>query len=384
MLAPPAPAADLDRRFYAFAIDRAVAWGVDAAAAVVIVQLLGPDQVWAAVASIIGVVLLVGLAFAVVLGLTGTSPGNLTAAIKVVREGSNNHPIGVPAALLRGLVLGVAALPTLGLGVATLAWTAAMDPAGRRRGWHDHLVGSAVVDVRPVAADEPEPEAGPRGIVNLTALRLVPAPPTPVTTAVPVRRPTTPPPSGPPMAPPTPPPTPPPTTPPAVVPAAEPAARHAAPDPVPDPAPARQQLGYPLLPEPHPDDQPVAPAGAHAARTEPGPQAPPRWRIGFDTGESFVVEGLVLVGRRPEPRDAEQVRHLVPLPSEDMSLSKTHAQLQVADDGVLVVMDRGSTNGSILIRHGVPRGLSSGKAATLVDGDRVRFGDREMTVDREA
>src|SRR6478609_8372229 len=130
----------------------------------------------------------------------------------------------------------------------------------------------------------------------------------------------------------------------------------------PPPAPPRQQLGYPLVPEP--------------------PAEAPVWRVTFDSGEAFVVEGLALVGRRPEARIGEDVRHLVPLRSEDMSLSKTHAQFDVAADGVLVVMDRGSTNGSILVRHGVPRGLAADKPATLVDGDLVRFGDREMTVAR--
>jgi pSer/pThr/pTyr-binding forkhead associated (FHA) protein len=46
-------------------------------------------------------------------------------------------------------------------------------------------------------------------------------------------------------------------------------------------------------------------------------------------------------------------------------------------------MDRGSTNGSILIRRGVSRELSAGRPATLLDGDRVLFGDREMRVARE-
>ena len=78
------------------------------------------------------------------------------------------------------------------------------------------------------------------------------------------------------------------------------------------------------------------------------------------------------------------MRHLVPLRSGDMSLSKTHAQFQVAPDGVLVVMDRGSTNGSILVRQGVTRELAAGRPATLLDGDRVRFGDRQMSVAREA
>ena len=77
-------------------------------------------------------------------------------------------------------------------------------------------------------------------------------------------------------------------------------------------------------------------------------------------------------------------------PSYDDPMSQTRietdsmGQVEVAADGALVVMDRGSTNGSFLVRQGVPRGLPAGKAATLVDGDHVRFGDREVTVVRDA
>ena len=90
------------------------------------------------------------------------------------------------------------------------------------------------------------------------------------------------------------------------------------------------------------------------------------------------------MGRRPEPRPGEAVGHLVALPSDDMSLSKTHAQFQVAGDGILVVTDRGSTNGSVLVRSGVARELPAGRATTLLPGDVVRFGDRQMTVARES
>jgi hypothetical protein len=120
--------------------------------------------------------------------------------------------------------------------------------------------------------------------------------------------------------------------------------------------------------------------------SQPGPLVPdaptPRWRVSFDTGEAFVVEGLALVGRRPEARAGEPARHLVPLRSSDMSLSKTHAQFQVTPAGTLVVMDRGSTNGSVVMRQGVPKPLTAGRPMTLLAGDTVRFGDREMTVDR--
>ena len=119
---------------------------------------------------------------------------------------------------------------------------------------------------------------------------------------------------------------------------------------------------------------------ARAAATRAAPSA--RWKVSFDTGETFEVAGLALVGRRPEARAGEEVAHLVPLRSSDMSLSKTHAQFQVVPDGALVVMDRGSTNGSVLLRQGVAKPLTAGRPATLVDGDVVRFGDREMRVEK--
>lgn len=111
-------------------------------------------------------------------------------------------------------------------------------------------------------------------------------------------------------------------------------------------------------------------------------RSPARWRLTLDTGESVVVEGLALLGRAPAPRPGEEVRHLLPLASRDMSISKTHAALDVVD-GVLVVTDRGSTNGSVLLRQGVSRDLADGRPTTLLDGDRVRLGDRELAVSRE-
>jgi pSer/pThr/pTyr-binding forkhead associated (FHA) protein len=67
-----------------------------------------------------------------------------------------------------------------------------------------------------------------------------------------------------------------------------------------------------------------------------------------------------------------------------MSVSKTHAQFGPATDGALVVMDRGSTNGSVLVRQGVTRPLPPGKPTTLVEGDIISFGDRQMSIRREA
>ena len=96
-----------------------------------------------------------------------------------------------------------------------------------------------------------------------------------------------------------------------------------------------------------------------------------------------MLDGLVLLGRNPEGRPGEPVRHLLPLQSSDMSVSKTHLQVHLAPDGTLVVVDRGSTNGSFLLRQGVSRDLTSGRAVTLLPGDRIRLGDRELTVTKE-
>lgn len=344
---PPAtvshPAAELDRRFYAFVLDRLVGYGLIAVVGYLAWRLLlGEGRTAAGVAVVVAGVLLVSLVHAILLGVAGVSPGKAMTGLRVV--GLDGRPLGVPLALLRVLLLGFLTLPTAGIGIATLAWTAVTSPDGRRRGVHDQLTRAVVVDVRPVPEVVEATDARPRQIVNLTALRLMPAPPTAppsptATVAVPTgpTGPTGPPPSAPPRA------------------------------------------AGPTLP---PGPPPTAPPTAPLSRPAPA-QTVRAWRVSFDTGESFVVEGLALVGRRPEPRGDEPVRHVVPLASSDMSVSKTHAQFQVVPDGALVVMDRGSTNGSLLVRQGVSRPLTAGRPATLLDGDTVRFGDRSMTVTRE-
>ena len=334
------PVAGLDRRFYAFMLDRLIAWTLVAAACWAAYELFWrDDQTWAGIALVAGVVVAVWVAFAVALGVVGTTPGKAAVGVRAVHVGTGT-PIGFGRALLRGLVLGVATLPTFGIGLATLAWTAVADPTRRRRGWHDHVARSIVVDLRPEPSAPEEADSGPRHVVNLTAMRLVPAPPQPATPAAPRRAPRTPAVETPPPAPASPPPA-----------------------PVGAPGSHRTVRRSPV----------VTPTGVPAG-----------WVLAFDTGERVPVDGLVLVGRRPSARPGEAVRHLVALPSQDMSLSKTHAQVGVAGDGALVVMDRGSTNGSVLTRQGVSRPLSGGKPTTLLEGDLVRFGDRSMEVSRQA
>jgi uncharacterized RDD family membrane protein YckC len=378
------PIAQLERRFVAFAVDRLLAWGLLAAVGVGTAALVS-DDVWTVVGAVAGAMVLVWLVLAIVLGVSGTSPGKAMTGLRVVHHGTGT-PIGVGPALLRSFVLGVSGLPTFGIGVATLAWTAVEDRGRQRRGWHDHLAHTVVVDVRPVAeVADTGVDDGPRHIVNLTAMRLVPAPPveavkTPERSEHSVRRQPLPAEV---------------TTPPAAVQAALQAPPHQAP-PMPPPArPHPQQPSQQPSPQPSPpwpqQPSPAAPPPQwqqppqrqHPAPTRTPGAAPPRWRVHFDNGESFVIAGLALVGRRPEARSGENVAHLIPLASADMSVSKTHAQFGPASDGTIVVMDRGSTNGTVLVRQGVSRQLAPGKPAALVDGDKVVYGDREMTISRE-
>lgn len=321
------PVAGLDRRFYAFVLDRLLTAVVYAGAGFAVWRLaFEADRPWLGATVLVLTVLGVTAGSAVFQGLTGTTPGKAALGLRTV-DVETGLPVGVWPGLVRGVVLGVAGVPTFGLGLAALALTALGDPERRRRGWHDRLTAAMVVDVRPAPPERvPEPALW-QPVVNLTAARLVPGP-----TAGPALR-----------------------------------------------EPTAEAVGAA-------SSTPAVPPGG-ASRGEQTvvrrPEMTARWRLVFDTGEQVVVEGPGLVGRGPAPHDGEQVRHLVPLRSRDMSLSKTHAQFHLADDA-LVVMDRGSTNGTVLIRQGVSRELSEGRPATLLDGDRVRFGDREMTVRRDA
>jgi len=352
---PPGPAvlpatavrpADLERRLHAYALDRVAGWGLPLGLAAALV--VGEAATWLVVLAplLLGAVLVV--LGAALLSSRGATPGMALLGLRVETPGG---ALTLSAAVRRQAVLALAGLPTFGLGLATLAWTAAADVSGRRRGWHDELVGAVVVDARPVPAAVVGPER-PQPIVNLTAMRLVPPEPTPAGVAPDV--PVTPTPADPLHA------TPLPATP-----------LPATPEP-PAPAPGRRRAAAPAAtraPEPVPPRR--------AARPET------RWRATADTGETVLVRGLTLLGRGPQPREGESAADLVALPSTDMSVSKTHAQLQLSDDGSLVVMDRGSTNGSVLIRQGVPRHLSAGRPVTLLDGDVLHLGDRVLEISGE-
>lgn len=166
------------------------------------------------------------------------------------------------------------------------------------------------------------------------------------------------------------------------------AAPAVAPPPGTDPAgPARTAAGPPLSPS-APEVRAAAPTVAGAAADAPatppagsgGTPAPlRRVRLVFDTGEAFPVVGRGLVGRHPSAASRD-VRHVVQVSDPARSVSKTHLEFGV-EDGRLWVVDRGSTNGSVLLRpDGTRRRLVPGVRTVVAVGAVVEFGDRRFEV----
>lgn len=294
-MAAPFPPADLEQRFRALVVDRVLGLGLLGLGCWPAARAWQAGRPATAFLLVAVVALVVWLMAALLEAATGATPGKALVRVRTLQPDSR-RPGGLGRGLARAAVLGAAGWPTAGIGLALLGWSAATDPSGRRRGWHDLVGGVVVVDVRPRPPEE-GPAAEP--LVNLSALGL------------------------------------------------------------------------------------AAPGTADTVvRARPsGPRRDWSWTLEAN-GRTHEVGAAVLVGRDPRPRPGEPVVEVLVL--ADASVSRTHARVQVARDGALVVVDRGSTNGSALVRGHAVRRLAPGRATTLVDGDRLRLGDTELTVRRRA
>ncbi len=113
------------------------------------------------------------------------------------------------------------------------------------------------------------------------------------------------------------------------------------------------------------------------------PDAPPHpvaVELTLDSGEIVAVAGGgVVLGRAPAtgPDDVEVAP--VPVVDPTRSISKTHWAL-LRRDGVVVAVERGSTNGSVLVRGGSEQPLEPGHPIEVRHGDTIRFGDRHAVV----
>ena len=153
------------------------------------------------------------------------------------------------------------------------------------------------------------------------------------------------------------------------------------------PAPTRTRRGRaPSLDDLLPD-VPEAPRGTvdpeleHTRLREPGPgrAGTTGLRLLFDTGEQVDVTGDGLVGRNPGPEPSAD--HVVAIDDPERSISKVHLAFGLEPDGRLWVMDRGSTNGTVVVGpDGRTAALVAGARATVAPGWTVRFGRRTVQV----
>ncbi len=126
-------------------------------------------------------------------------------------------------------------------------------------------------------------------------------------------------------------------------------------------------------------DSSAAPAASVSAA--PAPSAPTTgavdpgvYSLAFSTGDTVRVSGHGLVGRNPTPAEGESFDYLVQIVDPDRSMSKTHLEFGVGDDGFWIV-DRGSANGTRIVEGQEVVDLDPGLRVTIYRGLRVELGD---------
>jgi uncharacterized RDD family membrane protein YckC len=239
----------------------------------------------------------------------------------------DGRPIGWGRFFVRAVVLGL--LSATGLGLLLMLFFLLRQP--RYQGWHDIVADSVVIQERMLAPRSTRPVAAA-------------AAPAPRPEAVEdEQRPLTLPRSGP------------------------------ADDPVAVASPAATEVGE--------RTERIPPPSERRTSAEPSPRR--TWTAVLDDGREVPVRGLVLLGRNPQPRPGEETAELVKLADETRTVSKSHLALDV-DGDTLVVMDRGSTNGStVTTAEGVTTACTPEKPAPAADGSVVSMGDHWLTVRRD-
>lgn len=100
----------------------------------------------------------------------------------------------------------------------------------------------------------------------------------------------------------------------------------------------------------------------------------------FGTGESVVVSGNGLIGRRPSAEPGEFVEHLLPVYDPGKAMSKTHLEFGIDGDDFWI-SDRFSGNGTILkAPDGTERRCEPGRRYRVPRGSRVEIGDQFFMV----
>lgn len=118
--------------------------------------------------------------------------------------------------------------------------------------------------------------------------------------------------------------------------------------------------------------KPSTPQELATRRASPGVVAVLTW----DDGSRTAMYGPTLCGRNPR---SEWGIASVPVRDETLTLSKTHFEIGADASGAWIV-DRHSTNGTVLVRDGDRLALVAGAPMPLRAGDRLELGDRSAIV----
>ncbi|MFB2554189.1 RDD family protein [Herbiconiux liangxiaofengii] len=280
----------------------------------------------------------------------GFSPGKAIMGLRIVRLDTLSR-VGLGRMLLRGLVVWGASLVFF-IGQYVVWLSPLWDSSKMSRGWHDKLAGTWVIDVKA----GPNPLKARPGQLELdgsaTDDAVTPAPPAP--RAVPATF------------------APPPVASPSMAPAAS-APISTVPGFAPEPlvTPAQTALGD--------DFDSTRLSGS-------GPVSVPAGVVVFrlDSGEVVPITRHGVLGRDPVAPGGDGSDLLIALQGDTLSVSKTHLEFGVEPDGVWV-SDRGSTNGSAIVRaDGVEYVLDPGERITVRPGDRIRVGTRVLQVEGSA
>ena len=128
----------------------------------------------------------------------------------------------------------------------------------------------------------------------------------------------------------------------------------------------------------------AASRGDSADQIAEGPRSPyvQDWSILLDDGRRIAVDGLVLLGRNPQPRAGEEDAQLIKIADETRTVSKSHLAVGV-DAGGIYIVDRGSTNGStVSTTNGMSSRCRAGEMVRVGDGAIVSIGDHWLEITR--
>lgn len=394
--------APTSRRAVAYIIDAAIAAGIGIVLTtllVVFAVMAGPDGMLAVLGAGAIVVWLLMVGWFVVYTIMQSGNGSIgmrAQRLRLVSE-ADGTPLGFGRTLLRNIIFGLAASIVVGY------FTPLFDGSGRFQGWHDKVARSLMMDagIRPatvgtlpeqdvrVPPRPPLPNSAPNsappipGLATPMAAPQAPAYPTLPAPAAPALDETVRAPEAPRQTP--------------AEPVTHPGTPAADSDSLIAFVPGITQDGPPARETPAPE--PVAPAPAspatHAAPAPaPAPATAPdqgessdiedtrisipghRLVFTWDDGTRVTVSRRTLFGRNPSPEGGAVV---VPVRDETLSLSKTHFEAAAEPSGGWI-MDRHSTNGTVIMRDGHRITCEPGEQVRVRLGDAIEIGDRIVTV----